>query len=309
MVTKKIAGMLSLILLSSRVFAGTLGYFTTYSHHIEKGEVELMMMNDYTAPSKFKKEDGQGEYFSHMIELEYGVSSRYSTELMVEWFEDSEKNRSKFTGYRWENRYLLLGDEQFPINIMVYGEYEDLHPETRFKMETSGWIDPPYLKTEAEEEDRERIAETRLILSKDFGSTNIAFNSIQETDLSDGSTAFGYAFGIFRHAHGTGHAEHNSKHGQCHCSESMKNCKCAHCSDGSESCACKMGGSVGYGIEFYGAVGDSQKFDVRPSRQEHYLGPIFMYHLSSNVMTHVQLAIGLSRASDNLVRFNVGYEF
>ena len=318
MFMKKAGSWFWLILLSSyQVFAGTDGYFTTYSHHIEKGEVELMLMNDHTAPSKFKKEEGQGEYLSHMIEVEYGVTERYATEFMVEWFEETEKREGKFTGFRWENRYLLLTDNQFPINVMVYGEYEDLHPETRFKMETSGWIDPPYEKVaETEEPDRERIFETRLILSKDFGPINVAFNPILETDMSGGETAFGYAFGVMRHSHGMKSAAgnehcdmHQTAHADCTCKQTMKNCNCGHCSSGTGECDCKMAGSMGLGVKFFGAVGDSKKFDLRPSRQEHYLGPILVYHISPRIMTHFQLGIGLSRASDNLVRFNVGYEF
>ncbi|MBI3013352.1 MAG: hypothetical protein HYY63_06980 [Elusimicrobia bacterium] len=307
MFTKKLVGWLGLVVLvHTPVFAGTDGYFTTYSHHIEKGEVELMLMNDYTAPSNTKREEGQGEYFSHMLELEYGVSSRYATEFMIEWFEDTEKKTGKFTGFRWENRYLLIEDDPLPFNVMVYGEYEDLHPETRFKMETSGWIQPPYSTAESEETDRERIFETRLILSKDFGPVNVAFNSIYETDVTDGATAFGYSFGVMRHTH---HGNMNSGESHCACQHSMKDCKCAHCSGGSDPCDCKMGGSVGLGFELFGGLGDSKKFDLSPSRQEHYLGPILVYHVSPRVMTHFQFGIGLSKTSDNLVRFNIGYEF
>src|SRR3990167_736056 len=310
MVTKKILSLSWLVLFLGfpcRAFAANSGYFTTYSHHVEKGEVELMLMNDYTAPSKFRKEEGQGEYFSHMIELEYGVSGRYSTEFMIEWFEDKDKERSKFTGYRWENRYLLLEEGPLPFNVMGYVEYEDLHPETRFKMETSGWIDPPYEEAaETEEPDRERILESRLILSKDFGSTNVAFNPIFETDIKDATTAFGYSLGIIHHS---GHMNHAAGKEHCSCQHDMKDCHCAHCSGTSDKCDCKMGGSIGMGFELFGGVGDSKKFDIRPSRQEHYLGPILTYHVSPRVMAHVQLAMGLSSASDNLVRLNFGYEF
>src|SRR3990167_8815915 len=66
---------------------------------------------------------------------------------------------------------------------------------------------------------------------------------------------------------------------------------------------------VGLGIELFGALGDTRDFDLRPSRQEHYLGPILVYHITPNLMFHTQLAIGLSDASDDIVRLNFGYEF
>jgi len=69
------------------------------------------------------------------------------------------------------------------------------------------------------------------------------------------------------------------------------------------------GEGVGLGLELYGALGDTKSFGLTPSRQEHYVGPIFMYHLNDHWMFHTQLAVGLSKASDNLFRMNFGYEF
>lgn len=72
-----------------RAWAGNDAYFVTYSHHIAKGELELMIMNDATAPSKFRREDdGQHTYVSNMTELEYGVTRQFATELMLEAFEE-----------------------------------------------------------------------------------------------------------------------------------------------------------------------------------------------------------------------------
>jgi hypothetical protein len=34
-----------------------------------------------------------------------------------------------------------------------------------------------------------------------------------------------------------------------------------------------------------------------------------MYHISPRWMVHAQLAKGLTRASDDLLRLNIGYEF
>ncbi|MBI3008399.1 MAG: hypothetical protein HYY56_02620 [Candidatus Omnitrophica bacterium] len=265
-------------------FCGTDGYFTTYNHHIEKGEFEIMLMNDFTSPSEPKEEEGQGDYFSHMLELEYGVTDQWSTEFMVEWFEDIEHGVSEFTGFRWENRYRIFKEETL-LNPTLYVEYEDLDPDTRFKMETSGWILPPYEEEEAEVH-RERILESRIILSHDFGRMNAAFNFINETDLDNGVTAFGYSLGLITLLHHEEEEEGGAEH---HHEEEHE--------------------KVGLGIELFGALGDTKKFDLRPSRQEHYLGPILVYHVNPNFMIHTQLAIGLSDASDDIVRLNFGYEF
>ena len=304
------------------LFAGTNrgwangGYFVTYNSEVEKGELELMLMNDFTSPSAARGErEGFGQYWSHMLELEYGVSDRYATEFMVESFEDPVKHRAVFTGYRWENRYRLF-KERVPLNPMVYAEYENLDPRTRYKMEVSGWIKPPYKEKEGES-GRERILETRFIFSDKAGPLDIAFNWINESDLVSGETAFGYSLGLMwmmqpendqRTAEAPGaaytcpmhHDVHEAKPGVCpHCGMSLV-------SSGPSS---ESRHGVGLGLELYGGLGDTRSFGLSPSRQEHYFGPIFMYHINSRWMAHVQLANGLSHASDNLVRFNIGYEF
>ena len=66
---------------------------------------------------------------------------------------------------------------------------------------------------------------------------------------------------------------------------------------------------VSIGLELYGALGDTQKMALQPSRQEHYLQPVIMVHLSEQIMFHLALAIGLSKASDDLVRTGLAVEF
>ena len=104
------------------------------------------------------------------------------------------------------------------------------------------------------------------------------------------------------------HEHKHSNETNCRCESEMKGCTFAHCQGMSNECPCAHAGMVGIGIELYGALGDTRAFGFDLSRQEHYLGPTFMYHINSHWMFHSQLAIGLSKASDNLVRLNFGYE-
>ena len=285
------AALAAILCVGGEAWAGNNGWFTTYNSEIEKGEIELMFMTDITAPSRFRREDdGFGTYMSHMVELEYSPFNQFATEFMIEWFEDFETSDAKFTGFRWESRYRIFKKE-VPLNPMLYLEYEDLDPATRYKMEVSGWIDPPYAETGGEP-DRERILETRLVLSQDFGPVNVAFNWINETDLENGHTPFGYSLGAMWMLHH--HEEH--EHEKTKSSEEKEEEE-------------EHGEGVGLGLELYGALGDTKSFGLTPSRQEHYVGPIFMYHLNDHWMFHTQLAVGLSKASDNLFRMNFGYEF
>ena len=262
------------------------GYSVTYNHHMMPGEFEIMVMSDYTVPSDSKRlNDGQGDYFSHMIELEYAPSDRLAFEFMIESFEDTETGESEFTGFRYEARYRLFKDE-VPLNPTVYAEYEDLHVETRYKMEVSGWIEPPYEEKEGEEPSREKILETRLILSQDVGPYNVAFNWINESDLSSGETAFGYSLGFLApvskeaRAKEHGHMEHGG--GQ------------------------PLIRPASLAFELYGALGDTLAFGLTPARQEHYFQPSITFDLGQSSMLSLGFGIGLTDASDQLIRLNWG---
>lgn len=258
------------------------GYMTTYSHHVEKGEVELMALNDFTAPSAHKRDqEGQGEHLSQMMELKYNPTNRLALEFMWEWFQDFETGAGKFTGARYEARYRLF-PEEIPLNPMVYAEYENLHPSTRYKMEVSGWVDAPYTEP-AHEPHREKIMESRLILSQDFGPWNASFNWINESDFLTGGTAFGYALGTFYRVHEQGgeHAEH-------------------------AAFAAPRPAAISF--ELFGALGDNRRFGLWPSRQEHYLQPGITFHIGRTMLT-AGYAMGLSKSSDDLIRLNWGWKF
>ncbi len=281
--------------------AGNSGFFVTYDSEIDEGEFELMIMNDITAPSKLRREEGLGDYASQMFELEYGITNRIASEFMVETFQDFESGKRKFTGFRWETRARVF-EREVPLNPMVYAEYEDLDPSTRYKMEVSGWTRPPYAKTEGEI-DRERILESRLVLSDRIGPVGVAFNWINETDLdAGGETAFGYSLGVVWSPRSAG--------GHAHQSSQVVDGTLTHAGHGAvASSAMPRVRHVALGLEMYGGLGDSRKLGLDPSRQEHYLGPFVMADLGGSWMAHAQLAIGLTGTSDNLVRLALGYEF
>ncbi len=263
-------------------------YLTTYGHHIDAGELELMLMNDFTSPSEHKREEGQENYLSHMVELEYAPTSQLALEWMTEWFEETGSDEAKFTGFRYEARYKLF-EKDVPLNPVLYVEYEDLDPETRYKMEVSGWIKPPYEEEETEEPSRERIIETRIILSQDFLERwNAAFNWINESNTDDGVTAFGYTIGVSYALIA------ESEEGEHH-----------HDSGGHG--AWLRPASVA--LELLGGVGDSKSLKIDPENQEHYLQPSIMVHVGDKAMLSVGFAFGLTRSSDDLVRLNVGFEF
>src|SRR5262245_16596094 len=96
-------------------------YFVAYDHHLEEpGNVEIAIASTSRVPR-----DGQPAYFAPWIELEYGVTSRWTTELYLEGVSTSGDS-TIFTGWRLENRFRPLKREHW-INPILYVEYENIN--------------------------------------------------------------------------------------------------------------------------------------------------------------------------------------
>lgn len=287
-------------------------YFTTYGHEIHKGELELALMVDHTSPSQFRRAEGQRNYLSEMPELEYHITNQLALEFMPEAFQEFGTGISKFTGFRLEARYRLFKKEVF-LNPTIYFEYEDLDPETRFKMETSGWVVPPY-KEQKEEPAREKILESRFILSQNINKWNVAFNWLNEMDTRTGFTAFGYAMGTSYQI--TPGDDDDDDEGEYTCSmhpdiKLKKNGKCPKCGMSliNGSAKHKFLSAASLSAELIGTLGDSKRMGINPARQEHYFQPSIMFHLPQGNMLSMGFAIGLTKASDDLLRLMWMKEF
>ncbi len=279
------------------------GYFTTYGHEVEKGETEFMLMIDHTSPSKVDREEGQNTFLSQMQRIGYNPTDQLELELMVESFQEFGTGISKFTGFRFETRYRLFKKEIF-LNPTIYFEFEDLDPETRFKMETSGWIISPYETEPESEPEREKILESRFILSQNIGNWNIALNWINETDTRTGATPFGYAIGAMYKLNK--HFEHDADGYYCPMHPDIVSEQPGECS----KCGMKLKAkgdkknivASALTFEMLGGIGDNKQMGIIPWRQEHYFQPGIMLHLPNGLMLSTGFAIGLSDASDDLVR-------
>lgn len=282
---------------------GQEGYFTTYGHEVEKGEIEFMLMIDHTSPSKVDQEEGQRNFLSQMPKIGFNPTNQLEVELMVESFQEFGTGITKFTGFRFETRYRLFKKEVF-LNPTIYFEFEDLDPETRFKMETSGWVISPYKMEPEGKPEREKILESRLILSQNIGNWNVAFNWLNETDTRTGATPFGYALGAMYKL--TPHTEHEASVYSCPMHPDVVSDKSGECS----KCGMQLTGKGAkqkvvasrLTFEFMGGLGDDKQLGIIPWRQEHYFQPGIMLHLPSGFMFSTGFAIGLTDASDDIVR-------
>lgn len=295
---------LLLLFFGLNTLSGQEGYFTTYGHEIEKGEIELMLMVDHTSPSLFDHREGQRNFLSQMPKIGYNPTSQLEFELMVESFQEFGTGIHKFTGLRFEARYRLFKREVF-LNPCLYVELEDLDPETRFKMETSGWVVTPYEEAGEEGEPRrEKICESRLILSQNVGNWNFAANWLNETDTRNGYTAFGYSLGAMWKLPAHSEWEVNRYVCPMHPEEtSDKEGSCSKCGmklKGGEHKSILRPGA--FTFELLGALGDNKQLGLIPGKQEHYFQPGFMLHLPNDFMISTAFAIGLTDASDDMFR-------
>ncbi len=259
-------------------WGGNAANFVLYNHHTaDEGEKEIMLMNDFG-----QNFDGR-RYAAQMVEFEYGVTDRWTTEFMTEGQATFGEGGYHLTGWRWENRYRLF-EYGTPLNPVIYVEWEDLSPGTKYLMEVSGREDAEEKK---KARPRERILETRLVLGQDITDRlDVAFNWINESDLDTGVTDFGYAAGLnYKLTKRPNHVRHiEEEHG--------------------------FHPEIRLGIELFGALGDSNKgITANSNLTAHYLGVNAMYHLTQRSMVKFGGAIGLTNVSQDLVRFAFGYEF
>jgi len=67
---------------------------------------------------------------------------------------------------------------------------------------------------------------------------------------------------------------------------------------------------LGYGLEIMGALGNNHRFFSNLDAQQHYLGAVLQYTISSNWSVRVEPSFGLSDVSDPfMLRAGLAYMF
>jgi len=267
--------LLVLMLLCGAAGAQERPYFVTYDHQLEEpGNMEIAPAATVGVPRR-----GQRAYFAPFVELEYGVTGWWTTELYLEG-QVTRGDSAIFTGWRMEHRFRPLAREH-RINPILYIEYENIDEASRIQKEIVG-------HAEAEEESnaelrahRSRELEFKLILSSTVRDWNISENFIFERNLSASEgTEFGYALGVSR--------------------------PLARVASGRACRLCRENFSAG--VEFYGGLGSSQSFGLQDTA--HYAAPAVAWRVTDNSTLRLSPAIGLTRLSAPvLLRFGYSYEF
>src|SRR5438128_8463593 len=89
-------------------------YFVTYDHYLEEpGNLEIAVSATTGVPK-----DGRRTYTAPWLEIEYGVTGWWTTEVYLEGV-TTRGDGGGFTGVRWENRFRpLRGDHR--VNPVFY---------------------------------------------------------------------------------------------------------------------------------------------------------------------------------------------
>ena len=249
-------------------------FFVTYTHHMEEpGNLDLEFSTTNGLPRS-----GQSAYVAPYLEMEYGVTARWTSELYLE-SQSTSGDSTVFTGWRWENRYKLLGREHW-INPVLYLEYEDLNEASRIQKEIEGGgpdlTSPNAFLTPT----RDHELEGKLIFSSDYHDWNISENFILAKNFSQSeSIEFGYAFGVSRPLATLASAR------DCHfCRENFS-----------------------LGAELYGGLGST--LDFGPHNAAHYFAPVISWTVSDNSTIRLSPGFGLTHETNPvLIRFGYTYE-
>jgi hypothetical protein len=264
-----------LLATSSSLAAQESPYFVTYDHHLEEpGNLELEFFTTSGIPRS-----RQSAYVAPYMELEYGVTARWTSELYLEG-QGTVGDSAVFTGWRIENRFRPLKREHW-INPILYLEYESTSEATRIQKEIVGG-GPDVISPNSElQPSKNHELEAKLILSGITHDWNIAGNFITEKSLSKGEGfEFGYAFGVAR--------------------------PLATLASGNTCRFCRENFIAG--LEIYGGLGSTQD-GFSPKNKVHYVAPVISWQVSENGT--LRFSPGLALTGDGspvLLRFGYSYE-
>ncbi len=250
-------------------------FFVTYTHHMEEpGNLDFEISSTTGVPRS-----GQQLYVAPYMELEYGVTALWTSELYLEG-QSSPGDSTVFTGWRIENRYKPLAREHW-INPVLYLEYESLNEASRIQKEIEGGGPDLTSRNALLTSEHGHELETKLILSSDYHDWNISENFIAAKNFSQSEgVEFGYSFGVAR--------------------------PLATLASGNECRFCRENFIAG--VEMYGGLGSTLEFGIHDTA--HYIAPVISWTVSDNSTLRFSPGFGLTHGSNSvLIRVGYAYEF
>lgn len=262
--------------------AGNDGNFVLYNQHMaEKGEKEVSIFSDFAHTG-----GGAKDYTAQVYEIEYGVTDLWTTAAYLESAETYGENYG-YASFRFENRVRLFKEETL-FNPVLYAEYDQKQPQSRYISSVVGRTDTPTGPSGTEHE-----LETKLIVGHDLTDRfTVAFNWINEVKLDNGLWSFGYAAGfnyVLMQAKSEAPEERREK---------------THTGSWDVE-------TLTLGFEAYGGLGDSALgLTADPNKTEQYAGINLEADFKNQIHVGIGGAFGLTKESeDAILRLTAGYEF
>ena len=259
-------------------------YFSAINYPVEKDSFMLMGLQDFQS-ARYGRDFSTG-----MLMAEYGLTSRWTVGIMAEGQKIAGQPVT-YGGMRYSTYFQLFRDDRL-LNLTLYGEYEDLNGAALYKMEVAGFgpedlAEPLALARHT----RVRTFEQRVIVYHDWDRLNATFNFIRETALqAPRGNDYGYALGLF-------------------VKPSWMSGSMAGMAGMAAPPALSLS-RLGYGLEMIGALGDEHRFGFDWNAQQHYLGAVLSYVISSSWSARFEPAFGLSDVSDHfMLRMGMAYMF
>jgi hypothetical protein len=164
-----VATLVSLLVLGSIAEADQRSYVWTYEYlTLARDHAELEYYQ--TAVTKDRQKDSSSDW-QQQLELEYGLTDHLDAAL-YQVFEQKENDQMKYAGYKFRLRYRIAEKNVLPLDVLLYAEHQE--------------------KTDAN-----NVFEGKLILAKDIGKLNIAYNQIYKNTYNSGDQAdHEYAAGV-----------------------------------------------------------------------------------------------------------------
>ncbi len=249
-------------------------YFVTYSHDLEEpGNLEIANKNIAGSPAR------AGTFMSNTLELEYGTTGWWTTEVYLSG-QTTRHDSTVYNGFRLENRFRPWMREHW-INPVLYAEFEDVNAADKSLLEVVGNdnIEDFRVPNAVSRLEKQREAELKLILSRNWHAWNFAENTIFEKNLNNSPWEFGYALGTSRPLGLT-----------------ARSATCVFCSE-----------NFAAGLEMYGGLGTRYGPGLHNTSQ--YLSPTVSWTAPNGTSVTFGPAFGLNdNSAGALFRFGISYE-
>jgi hypothetical protein len=108
--------------------------------------------------------------WQHKIELEYGITDHLNAALYQVFEQAADSSSLTYVGYNIELKYRIAEANVLPVDVLLYAEHETSNVEGG-------------------------VNEGKVVLAKDMGRLNVAYNQIYERLSKTGSGDHGYAAG------------------------------------------------------------------------------------------------------------------